>query len=331
MLDWLSRRKQAPSAEEQGQEHGPQPALPARTFERKVNRLFFSVRAGEVPGIEQHPFFQRMQARVESGELTMPLMADSAGEVLALCSNPQSDAFELSRALLRDQAMTAHVLRVANSSYYGSHKAVTSLNQAIVRLGLNKIKELAVGVLLRERLIHAPGHEQEARLMWDHAALSAGFSREIAQRVSADADQASLSALLHDIGGPVLFQAAYDLTREMRVEVPEDVVRATCSAFHAKVGAELARRWNLPDDIVRIIACYRERDPATERRRSAQIVGLADLLASWALDPWAAPNNAPGGDDPRRGALAISDGDWLAIVATLPGVRAAAKAYVEEP
>ncbi len=332
MLDWLLNRKQAhtraPEPEAQEAQE-PQPALPTRSFERKADRLFFKVQPEDLVRVQDHPFYKRMHAKIESGELTMPLMADSAGEVLALCSDPQADAFALSRTLLRDQSMTAHVLRVANSAHYGSEKRVTSLNQAIVRLGLNKIKEIAVGVLLRERIISAPGHEHEARLMWDHAALSAGFSREIAQRVNADADMASLCALLHDIGGPVLFQAAHDLTKSMHAEIPPEVVRTTCSAFHARVGSELAKRWNLPDEIVRVIACYRDREPATERRRSAQIVGLADLLAGWALDPWAAQSNAPGADDPRRAALSISDGDWSAIVASLPRVRAGAMAYVE--
>lgn len=328
MLDWLFQR--TPAAHKlEDDPTDPLAPLPARGFRRQADRLCFKVAPEELEQARTQEFFRRLEARVHSGELTLPLLADSAGEVLALCSDPRSDGLQIANVLLRDPAMAAHVLRVANSSLLAPSARITSLNQAVARLGLSQVKEIAIGVLLRERILTAPGHEREARMMWDHAALSAGFSRLIAQRVGADVEEVVLCALLHDIGGPVLFQAAHDLQRSMTEQVDPAVVRAACWAFHALVGAELARRWRLPDSVVRIIASYREREPKDERRRGAQIVGLADLLAGWALDPWAAPNNAPGSDDPRRAALSIGDGDWAAIVAQLPQVRLAARAYSE--
>ena len=138
----------------------PAPALPRRNQQAKesagerVGPRPTTPRAS-APALTAHPLYVTLARHVEAGNLRMPILMRSAGAVLAHCSDPSCGAARLSAQIELDQALTGHILRMANSVAYAPEKRVTTLGLAIMRLGFDRVKELAVMVTMKERVLRA--------------------------------------------------------------------------------------------------------------------------------------------------------------------------------
>jgi len=225
-----------------------------------------------------------LRARVE-GELALPLLPNTAVRVLAACQDEESGLEELAELLAHDPSLTAHLLRVANSVGYAPRVPILSLQQAIGRVGLATVRDVAVAVALEERVFSVPGHQERVRELWLHAAATAYYAKEIAQLLRKDLDSPFLCGLLHDVGMPITLQVVCDLEREGLVApVSAAGMELAMSAFHAEVGARIARAWNLGPWLELVIRHHH--DPARARFHPEElpVVALADALADWAVD-----------------------------------------------
>jgi HD-like signal output (HDOD) protein len=213
-------------------------------------------------------------------KLELPLLPTYATQVVALCSNPDSDARSLAQLLQLDPALAAHVLSIANSAAMGAREPIVSLQQAIARLGARTLANVALSVAVRTKIFSAGRHLERVRALWRHSALTAEWGREIARLRRQNVESAFLCGLLHEVGAPVVLQAIDDLQLRTPLEFTPEQVDAAVERLHCELGERLVRAWNLPEWTSVCARYHHSPDAAVECRDEAFTVNLALQLAS---------------------------------------------------
>jgi len=196
----------------------------------------------------------------------LPAMPQVAAKVLELSSDPDTSAQKLQQVIADDQAMTARILKIANSAMYSCSRRIKTLTEAIVMLGFNAIRSLVVTSAARNLYnTHSSRTGLKERLLWEHSIGAAFASRALAEKVAPGfTEEAFLAGLLHDIGKLVLNQKA---PREFD-EIVQIVYNENQPFFsvelgilgfdHAQVGALLINKWKLAPVLEEVILHHHE-------------------------------------------------------------------------
>jgi putative nucleotidyltransferase with HDIG domain len=224
---------------------------------------------------------QRLAAAVEK----MPAFPKAVQQVLALCRDINCSPRQLVAVIEHDPVMTVKLLRIVNSASYGLPNKVTSVNQAVLYLGLNTVKNLAltfamIGVLPSKNIA---GFDVGEYLV--HSVAVASLARHLASRPESggiDGDDAYVAGLLHDFGKVVLATHLPDEYREALAITDAEkrplhiVERELIGADHADVGAMLAQHWKFSADL---IACIRTHQSTPDADGLTACVAMGNQLA----------------------------------------------------
>jgi HD-like signal output (HDOD) protein len=248
---------------------------------------------------------------------TLPVVALRLGEVL---HSRRSSVNQVAELLASDPALSAKLLRLVNSAYFGIPGGVTDIAKAIPFVGFNTIYQLVLSVSVLDTLKSPGGGVFDPRPLWMHSLAVGSAARVIAQEVRhADPGCMFTAGLLHDMGkialatvAPVAFLSARIMQHEENISSVEAETRAGLPT-HDRVGADLAKRWRLPANLsVPIEAHHTVLDPASRDRLTqtyrigAEIIAASNLLAQNALDAITGTERAP--EDPRATQLLNSLG-----------------------
>lgn len=262
--------------------------------------------------------------RIESCELELPVLPDIATRVLSLCQDPDGDARQLGELIQRDPALAGNVLRIANSAAYASVEPIVSLQQAISRLGMTTMGDLAIAAAVNAKLLSIKGREAEMRALRTHAAATGIWSREIARHRRLNVEAAFLTGLLHDVGRPIVTKAVIDLGAQGAVEQAE--VTALVDEFHTSVGRRLLEGWKLPHWIGAAIDGHHDVTRAGEHADLAATVMLGDVIAHWTETPDAA-HEAKVRELPELGRLGLYPEDIDELFARRALVESTTRAF----
>jgi putative nucleotidyltransferase with HDIG domain len=229
-----------------------------------------------------------------------------ASQVVALVGSPTTDANRLSELIHRDPALAGQVLRIANSPAYMPRMPIVSLQQAVSRLGLNIVSEIAFAASLQSGVFRVPGYESMLNQLWRHALASGAFAKEIARVRRLNVESAFLCGLLHSVGKPALLQLVNDVAKGSLQPTPLRVgpmaLVALLDDLHTIVGVRIAEQWSLPKPVAASIEHHANYAQAGAFRQEAMITFLADRLATYALEP-----ARFGSDDSFRDTPVIAD------------------------
>src|SRR5690349_13297566 len=223
--------------------------------------------------------------KLERGELELPLLPQVASQVMALTSDPASDAAKLSSLIHQDQALAAHVMRIANSPAYMPRSPVVSLQHAVAMLGITLLSEIAFTASLKSGAFKVPGHEDDVKRLWRHSLASGAFAKEVARMRRVNVESAYLCGLLHEIGKPVVLQTVTTLAHVQHVVLEKSVLQGWVDGYHSRVGALIAEKWSLPKQVAAAIQYYEDYDHADSFRQECLLTCAADRLASHLLTP----------------------------------------------
>ena len=213
---------------------------------------------------------------------SLPPIPETAQKALALIRESGSNAAALAGILASDQVLAAEMLRCANSAYYGMKNRIVTVKQAIVVLGIDTIQELLMTCSLSGPMNQAlPGYGLEKGELWKHAMGTAIGAQLISKQRYLDLDQeAYFAGLLCDIG-KLIFEKhlrGIDLDRsEWERHSFLEMERGIFGMDHAKLGAELAQHWQLPENLVTALAFHHEPHCASRYERLAAAVHIADV------------------------------------------------------
>jgi putative nucleotidyltransferase with HDIG domain len=190
-----------------------------------------------------------------------------------------------------DPVMTLKVLKVINSAYFSLPHKITTVTRAVVYIGINTVKNLALSLAAVGILPHKneAGFDMDAYLQ--HSLVTAGIARQLAQRYApgdVDPMDCYIVALLHDFGKVVLaqnmpeeFSQAMKLCADTGMALHEAETKVI-GVNHAVVGAMLVKRWNFPDDVV--LAIRDHHDQRVADNLLSECLYLADKISKNVTD-----------------------------------------------
>lgn len=233
----------------------------------------------------------------------VPPVAGAVMELLRSLDDENLDATHLARKIGHDPVLSARVLKIVNSPFYGVTGQVSSLQEAVMVLGFSSVRRLALAVSLN---VSFPAHshgEADPRRLWRHSFCVALCGQALARLVRVDPESAFTAGLLHDIGRIALLSvdpAGFAAVLAARVQHPtlEAAETAVLGFTHAEFGARLLERWHLPAILVRAVEFHHQPDtaptgPLTDLTHMAD--HLAHAISDNALESLVStgtPNNA---------------------------------------
>ncbi len=219
---------------------------------------------------------------------TLPSLPSLYRQIMEELESEDPSVKKVGEIIARDVGMTAKILQLVNSAFFGLTRHVSSPEQAVVLLGLNTIKTLVISTQIfsdfQEKGVPAERLDQ----LWTHSLNTAVCARTVAQKAGADSiivDDAFMAGMLHDVGKLILFQAWPDKADAVlqRSEETGDPVwkseEAVIGTTHGELGGYLLGVWGLPDNIVEAVAFHHFPERCPHREFSAlTAVHAADLL-----------------------------------------------------
>jgi len=217
---------------------------------------------------------------------TLPRLPDTIVHLTHVVGDPRSSLPQIVGVIRYDPVLTAELLRMCNSAYYGVAREVESLDDAVRLLGTTKVFQLAMAAYTRAMLA-APqeGYGLPAGALWTHSVTVALAGRLVAQRMNCPQLGLLFTAgLLHDCGKVVLNEFVRAEFAEIVRRVVEDRLsfcdaeRQVLGYTHAEVGARVAEAWKLPASIVDCIRYHHEPEQNTPPSAVVDAVHLADSV-----------------------------------------------------
>jgi putative nucleotidyltransferase with HDIG domain len=219
------------------------------------------------------------------GDVQLPAMPQVYVELQKTMADPASSAGDLARVVSKDPGLTAFLLRIVNSAFYGFASRIETVSRAIAVIGTRGLSALALGASIVEKFRATDGGAIDLDAYWRHCLACGVLARNLAQRLDLpDPERYFVAGLLHDIGrlamftikprrSQLLFAAAQGPPRLFN-QVENDIFGFN----HATFGSILLRKWNVPFDLV--MKVLHHHDPHHSRNpRENGVVHLADVAA----------------------------------------------------
>jgi HD-like signal output (HDOD) protein len=225
------------------------------------------------------------QGLVDSIEDALP---EVALRIARMVEDPSSSATDIGREISHDAALTARLLRIANSPALGHHGKIATISRAITVLGLRQVRDLMVGLTAIRTFEGISNELVTMESFWRHSFLCAVAAGQIAaRRGRGHGDSPFVAGLLHDIGQLVLFSRAPALARQallMSVDSADDLGLFLCEREvmgfdHGAVGRALAQKWGLPRSLQECIEFHHEPERAQGHALDVATVHIANSVA----------------------------------------------------
>lgn len=224
-----------------------------------------------------------------------PALLPKLADALSRINNANID--EIVDMIMFDSALTAELLHIANSAYFGLDTPVTSVGDAVSEVGSDAVYLLAASISGEKCLRMPPGTGLDGVLLWKHSVTTAFGAQHVARAAGLDGNLLFTAGLLHDLG-KVIFARAYgkdytamfDPARRDSLSLAE-WEKINYGYDHAEVGAALLECWKLPADIVGAIRFHQRLSAAGEYAPPAACICLGNALShvleqpAFALDP----------------------------------------------
>ncbi len=184
----------------------------------------------------------------------------------------------------QDNSLAAQCLHMANSPLFGRRQTVETIRDAVVALGLQRMRDIATSCSVLT-LLPRQGTGVDPVVFWEHSLGCALVCRQFAQKIGyANPGKAYLGGLLHDIGivahlwvVPGEYQATLELARTQRIPLHEAEM-ATIGITYCETGRRVAERWGLAPDLIAVVGCHHDPPSAVVHRDLVALVALSDLL-----------------------------------------------------
>ncbi len=193
--------------------------------------------------------------------VTLPSLPKVVQEVMQMLDSEDLAVNALARKVEHDAAISAKVLKLANSSYYGVTRAIKNIDDAIAILGLSKLRTLVIASGVTSAVTQLP--DLDLKAFWRHSLVTASVSREIAKVIGEDAELAYIAGLLSNIGRLLMHLVFAKTAVEidaichgLTVAERQVVEQAHIGVDHCQLGEVLANRWNFPGEISRVLRYY---------------------------------------------------------------------------
>ena len=217
----------------------------------------------------------------------LPPLAGALQRLLEVIYSEVASVSELESIILYDQALAAKILRLANSSFYGTRGKVHTIAQAIMLIGFDQVKSICLCVLLIQLYSDAPALAPSQReYLWKHAFATARIAGEVAQvKPWISKEMAYLLGLFHDLGRltmAVHFSDYYRLVSSVAKtrKIPLWFVESEHGMTHTEIGGWMSAKWALPEVFRNVMAFHHQPHLSPAHKTEVTLIFLANVLAN---------------------------------------------------
>lgn len=215
---------------------------------------------------------------------TLPVIAFEVNRML-MNSNTSTDA--LSEAIKKDQAIVSKILKLVNSAFYGVRSKVSTVNEAIIRLGFNSVRNIVVSISVFDMFKLKQNLDFNIDDFWKHSVGVALISKYLSEKTGLqDPDDCFVSGLLHDIGLIILLQYFPGVMKEIITISKDknssiyDAEKEVLKIRHNKIGELIAKKWQLPVSLCDAIKYHHIPVRGAANPELVAIVHLADMICN---------------------------------------------------
>ena len=217
----------------------------------------------------------------------MPPLPAVVLKVIQMTKDPNVSASELNKIISMDQSLTANILKLCNSAYYGLPRVISSVTQAIMYLGFHTVRNLVMTTTLHDIYdSETEGYGYGKGGLWRHSIACALGSQILCKKYRPGLNDTAFTAgLLHDVG-KLLINKFSSNTYDSLVEVSHNnnlsLVEAEQELFgcdHAEVGAKVADTWNFPQELVQAIGFHHAPDKSQGKQLLTILVHIANVAS----------------------------------------------------
>ncbi len=213
---------------------------------------------------------------IEEDKVPLPLLSESASRTIAVTTNPDATFAEYDAAIRTDPSLTMRLLQAANSPVYGVARSISSIRQAMVILGVNKLRKVLQQVVFEANLFRGRESPQLANER-THAVAVAHIADEIASRCQGGSADAFLCGMLHDYGRIMWPQ----LVPLLPPGHDPDELSISGELLHTQLGAYAVTKWSLPAKVSEAASRHHAfaKNEESEHSKIGQIIAAAELVA----------------------------------------------------
>jgi putative nucleotidyltransferase with HDIG domain len=224
---------------------------------------------------------KRIMQEVEA----FPGMPATAAKLLPLLDNPDSTPSEVENIVKYDPGLTANILKLTNSAYFGIPTKVSSIKQAVILLGWKRLMQVVTTICMSPLMKKAvPGYDLRSGELWRHSiAVSVAAELLVKALKIPDADEVFTAGLLHDVGKLILgsfvkkdlAQIQAMVTKGISFDVAESMVLGT---NHAEVGGQILHKWSFPAELVNAVQWHHDPESCENTCILSDIVHVANTV-----------------------------------------------------
>ena len=228
-----------------------------------------------------------MQAnKIASAIKSFPGMPGTAVKLLGLIDDSAMRVSQIEAILRRDPGLTANVLRMANSAYFGIPSKVGSIRQAVILLGLKRLIQMVIAACVSAIMDKSvPGYDLPPGELWRHSIAASVAAEGLVKVLKVDAaEEIFTAALLHDVGKLVLGDFVKDEFKQIETAVSQGISfemaeKIVLGTNHADVGARILTKWLLPPEIVNAVQFHHAPEASERVSSMLDIVHAANFIS----------------------------------------------------
>ena len=206
-------------------------------------------------------------------------------QVNEMIRDPRFTMADIGSVIAKDPALSARLLRLVNSSFYGFQSRIDTITRAITIVGIDDLYNLVVATCVLDKFAKIPTDLVDMTAFWMRSVHCGVVTKLLAKKCAVlNTERLFLAGLLHDIGSLVLYQTMPEQAKTVLVAIRQD--RRLLASFeqeilgftHADVSRELLKNWGLPQSLYEVVGCYRQPDFSINYRMDATLLSLASRL-----------------------------------------------------
>lgn len=226
-------------------------------------------------------------AELVKGIAKLASLPEVCVRVNEMVDDPRSSAAEIGKVISCDTALTAQLLRMANSAFYNFPSKVDTISRAVTVVGERELRYLVLALSAVRTFSQIPVELINMASFWRHNVYCGVVARLVAGQCHVlHSERLFVAGLMHDVGMLVMMNRAPELERQALLASEsgeKEQYQAENELFgfdHAEVGGVLMRQWNIPEALCESVACHHDISKAENARLDAAIIHIANVITN---------------------------------------------------
>ncbi len=211
-----------------------------------------------------------LSQRIDKGSYSLPTIPEASLRLMNLLSDSDSNLEELEKTVAMDPILASQILKIANSCISGAIVEVTSLKNALMRLGRKHVRSLVMMLSIKSSLIQGKSFLGPMKKIWAYSITCAFLGKYLAKKIKADPEEFFVIGLLHATGKLILLSLLHEMLQLSRQEVSEEFLEKIYSSHDLQITQKLLTSWKISPKITQIITLQSKQIADIEKTNLSQ-------------------------------------------------------------